>query len=61
MTVQLKSIVWIREVSTEDESEVFVDEAFAKSPVGKLIMGRRAGYVAKVGSKKQLYKLMDVR
>ena len=29
--VQLRSIVWIREVSTGDDSEVFVDENFMKS------------------------------
>ena len=59
--VQLRSIVWIREVSTGDDSEVFVDENFMKSPVGKLITGQRAGYVAKVGHKRQAYKLLDVR
>lgn len=59
--VQFKSIVWIKEVSTGDDSEIFVDEGFLKSPVGKLITGQRAGYVAKVGSKKQAYKLLDVR
>lgn len=59
--VQLGSIVWIREVSTGDDSEIFVDEGFTKSPVGKLMTGRRAGYAAKAGSKRQAYKLLDVR
>lgn len=61
MKVTLGSIVWVREVSTGDDSEIFVNESFIKSPVGKLIQGQCAGYVAKVGSKKQAYKLLDVR
>lgn len=61
MNVTLGSIIWIQEVSTGDDSEIFVNEPFMKSPVGKLIKGQCAGYVAKVGRKKQAYKLLDVR
>lgn len=59
--VLLGSIIWVREVSTGDDSEIFVDEAFLKSPVGKLLTGKCAGNVITVGNKKQAYKLIDVR